>query len=861
MSQTFEIPLPRRIRDLVANNDYRLAANPGLLLDKYVASWSSKEQGGGDFAKDVQRPTLQHLIDASEPGEKNFNDVRTAWSEMMEALRHTCGGEMLSLTTTSPLAIHLSRASGLENAGICLHPIYGFVYLPGSGLKGLAHAYACEVWLPAEPDKKAAFSVICGVFGYAPSPGLKSLTKRLAEKFGGRPEDYLPSSWRKTLNEQSKVEKMKSAHAGSIVFHDAWPTAKPEIMLDIVNCHHPEYYSKGEPPGDWENPIPVNFPVVKPETKFEFPLTKRRTDVSDEDLKLAKEWLIGGLVELGCGAKTAAGYGYFKLPKDTQLKRESHIIDLQLETPAFLGGADHHAEPTLRLGSMKASLRFWFRAWQGHLETADLLQREKAVFGLLGSGSRLEIQPEPSPASSLKLMPSGTAMGQGGAPLGYMGYGPIQYKKAPIKANVTQYDAIEAGQQLTFRVCTKDSVEMTNVWKSLWLWCALGGIGSRSRRGWGSIRLTSTPPDSLGLPSLDACTNRDDYMTQLRIGLEMLAPKEARKHPRDVQWTALSTHTRIELSAHGFSSSREALEDLGGLFQKYRGRDKRGGTEVGPDYVSTKLLLQNNLNRDTVSPDDVPTSLPERSAFGMPYMQAYTSLRREPHSKSPTATFTPQWPGADGKKMETGRRASPLLCKVVKLQASDNKPYYWQVAYLPAQFLPANATVKAERTDVAPKSSRDGVQNYPALANSPFPPPGPLGVARMADGGTLLDDFLDWLSSEANATPPTPSSAHAAWSPDGKRLPPGGQDIKVIQGASKMSRGTRVTLKITGEEQKTKTGTRYWPVTPINDTKKAGKLLGDPPSEVTPHLDLQIEAYVLDDNPGNRQYVWVLSKQ
>ena len=39
--------------------------------------------------------------------------------------------EIIRCRTVTPLTMHLARASALENAGLCLHPLYGFAYLPG----------------------------------------------------------------------------------------------------------------------------------------------------------------------------------------------------------------------------------------------------------------------------------------------------------------------------------------------------------------------------------------------------------------------------------------------------------------------------------------------------------------------------------------------------------------------------------------------------------------------------------------------------------------------------------------------------------------------------------------------------------
>jgi hypothetical protein len=143
----------------------------------------------------------------------------------------------------------------------------------------------------------------------------------------------------------------------------------------------------------------------------------------------------------------------------------------------------------------------------------------------------------------------------------------------------------------------------------------------------------------------------------------------------------------------------------------FRGRDKRGDTaaEPGPDYHKTKSQLRGEL------PDD--TTLPERAAFGLPYAQAYSSLpKHRPNSrKYPTATFTPEW--HEGGRTIDGRRASPLFCKIVRLAEGQ---FFWQVVFLPSQFLPAGATVRGERTDVEPKVP---------LPTSSFASPTSLGVA------------------------------------------------------------------------------------------------------------------------------------
>ena len=303
------------------------------------------------------------------------------------------------------------------------------------------------------------------------------------------------------------------------------------------------------------------------------------------------------------------------------------------------------------------------------------------MFGSTDEGCGILILPAlQQPA--LKILRRGTNMGRGGSPLGYLGYGPIAYDKSS-KANLTQFDALAPDQVVKFRLAHRSTASLTDGLKALWLLAALGGIGSRSRRGWGSLSLQSGLSFS-NLPHLAACVDRDSYRKALHQGLEELAPLNARKVPSDLAWTALSTKARIVLSPNTFPSAAEAHEDLGRQFIAFRGYDRRGDTSgaPGPDYHNTKRLLQN------LPP--APGTLPERAGFGLPYAQAYRSLKKQGAKKPPTATFTPFWP-LNGKEIE-GRRASPLLCKIVRLATGK---FLWQVAFLPARFLPHGAKVRA----------------------------------------------------------------------------------------------------------------------------------------------------------------------
>ncbi len=111
---------------------------------------------------------------------------------------------------------------------------------------------------------------------------------------------------------------------GYILFLDALPVRWPTLDVDIINCHHGDYYTqmekhnqKNEPnwPKETDSPNPVFFLSVAHDTEFEFRISSRSSNLNDkkaeQDLKTVLGFLRQGLEYFGIGAKTAVGYGVF----------------------------------------------------------------------------------------------------------------------------------------------------------------------------------------------------------------------------------------------------------------------------------------------------------------------------------------------------------------------------------------------------------------------------------------------------------------------------------------------------------------------------------------------------------------------
>ena len=286
-------PLPKNTAEAVTELRKKQAnrCHPGLLLDRFVAYADSKfitsyEQTDQKKHLDCVANAITGTGQDASLVDLNSGILKSEWDELAALVVDGHDGHAWRQKTIWRLAAHLSRATAVENASLCLHPIYGFPYLPATGLKGLAHAYAALE--EADAEKK----------------------ERLGAIFGSQ------------------------SAAGTVLFLDAWPEAWPEVgpkvwpvvEVDILNNHHREYYTTGgqsggevSAPGDWENPVPVYFLAVAPDTVFRFCVAKLTEQTPADDVCLAAEWLQKGLQVLGAGAKTAAGYGYFSEPEPYDL--------------------------------------------------------------------------------------------------------------------------------------------------------------------------------------------------------------------------------------------------------------------------------------------------------------------------------------------------------------------------------------------------------------------------------------------------------------------------------------------------------------------------------------------------------------
>jgi CRISPR-associated protein Cmr1 len=348
----------------------------------------------------------------------------------------------------------------------------------------------------------------------------------------------------------------------------------------------------------------------------------------------------------------------------------------------FLGGARQEAD-TLRPPPIKSALRWWWRAlaWGQHFRDAggdagkalaSLHRREAVLFGAQareasGGKGRFEL-----------LVRKGNIhpIAEGDLSTRFERHPGLAYLLGPgLWMNRVMRGALSEGNfnlELVFRPSDDagSRQDVTEVGQALWLWSSLGGLGARSRRGWGSVSLRTLEVSGVALDGIPAVPNSSQEMAE---GLRGIVG--SRVHVSPPPFSAFSAETRIDASIASASSAMDALRAVGLELRNYRNFRNRSGV-FGADHD----LLYDLIGDRTVD------RAPRRAVFGLPN-NAYL-------------TFGGTRRGREGRKIEVipdrgpaehGRRASPLL---IHIHEFPDRSACAVQTLMPADFLPDGERIR-----------------------------------------------------------------------------------------------------------------------------------------------------------------------
>jgi CRISPR-associated protein Cmr6 len=250
-----------------------------------------------------------------EPDAKLLENGARNARQLLDQVRASFGGQGIAFEATLGARLMINLAGGVvENAGICLDRCFGLPYIPGSAVKGITRAHALSCIREADgADKTRLLESAMLIFGYIAKDWQKGDKNRRDGDFawvGGVAEA------KKIADEIIKAKNMR----GLVCFLPAHPTHTPKIVADIVNPHYPDYYTwKKQKAKDNEDPKPNYFPAVDAGSRYGFSaVLMHRPDTSScwtaaDLLTQLRSWMEGAVQLKGAGAKTSAGYGWFRL--------------------------------------------------------------------------------------------------------------------------------------------------------------------------------------------------------------------------------------------------------------------------------------------------------------------------------------------------------------------------------------------------------------------------------------------------------------------------------------------------------------------------------------------------------------------
>ena len=347
----------------------------------------------------------------------------------------------------------------------------------------------------------------------------------------------------------------------------------------------------------------------------------------------------------------------------------------RITTPMFCGGAEQQAE--FRLPSFKGILRFWWRALEwGRMRNLEQLHREESeLFGSSNGGqAKFLMRLSQSPVAiaigkKTQLKDGGVVVGEGAR---YLGYGVMEayasHKKGTKDAELTrQCLAAPDCFELTLRFGSGSTgTQQQQVIAALKLVGMLGGIGGKSRKGYGSLTLTTLTANESPLWAVP--DTFDEFRNSLRPLISKLRTENLNAElpsPHSSPLTAFTSGFRIvAIEGRTAESALRLLDRIGCEMVRYRSWGREGKVlrtidsekNFQPDH---DLMKQDSRQRITH---------PRRVAFGLPHNYGPKS---QDHVE-PVA-----------EKLD--RRASPLF---IHIHQPEGSPPIGVLIFLPGMFLP-----------------------------------------------------------------------------------------------------------------------------------------------------------------------------
>jgi CRISPR-associated protein Cmr1 len=244
------------------------------------------------------------------------------------------------------------------------------------------------------------------------------------------------------------------------------------------------------------------------------------------------------------------------------------MFEIETITPMFLAGADQ-SKAELRAASIKGLLRFWWRALQADSDLTALRNRESQIFGSTdekaGGGSSFSIRVTRAgdlktirtkfpDNSQYKIPVEGKTFKM--HILEYLAYGLYDSKNRSF-----QRDYIPGGQRFGVDLTIRKDAYLQDILRSMFVFCLFGGIGSRTRNGFGSFDISNKI-------ELFEAIRSDDFAIDAPYHSNNLT--KLVKVEKSMSYPSFSRRAKVFSAKERFITALDSLADVGKIYKSGR---------------------------------------------------------------------------------------------------------------------------------------------------------------------------------------------------------------------------------------------------------------------------------------------------
>ena len=355
--------------------------------------------------------------------------------------------------------------------------------------------------------------------------------------------------------------------------------------------------------------------------------------------------------------------------------------DFHIATPCFLGGAAENVE--LRVPSIKGALRFWWRAlsyarYEGCI--GRLSKEEQRLFGSSEKGqsrflmrlvTKSDLGEYTIKKDAVLRHRNNKVVGEG---VRYLGYGLMKaFGKNEGKLErpcLWRNDGIDFSLQFIAR----DSDVLKDIEPAVKMLGLLGSVGSRSRKGFGSLTLVQLTGDDV------ACWRSPGNIREYSDTLQTLL-KDSGDWTGEPKISAFSSQSRIDCLMEG-NNPLDLLNDYGKAMVRYRSWGKDGFILNRKEKSERRFERDHDWFKGSLQPPDTKFH-PRRAVFGLPHDY-----------------YSPDKDKAKVKPQSYERRASPLFFHVHRY---GERQYVGIALLMRSQFLPDGEQIRVRDKSVPAK--------------------------------------------------------------------------------------------------------------------------------------------------------------